>query len=196
MWSLRRLSQTIWRRWNSPPTGASPLNHLNPRSLYCVFVIVGNRDGHRASMSVTLRQAKRLIRIVIGFTILGLGMAALVLPGPGWLTIGLGLSILATEFVWARRLLDRLKSAAGKVGDPESHARLLVRASDVRRPRQSADDCLGHQRTAGSGRAVSRAARASSPLMASVISENPSAQAILLRTGTYSLRPSRVLATS
>jgi len=124
------LSQTIWRRWNSPPTGASPLNHLNPRSLYCVFVIVGNRDGHRASMSVTLRQAKRLIRIVIGFTILGLGIAALVLPGPGWLTIGLGLSILATEFVWARRLLDRLKSAAGKVGE-------AIRSTPTRRRRNS-----------------------------------------------------------
>jgi len=60
-------------------------------------------------------QAKRLIRIVVGFTLLILGIAALVLPGPGWLTIALALTILATEFVWARRLLDRLKSGAGKI---------------------------------------------------------------------------------
>lgn len=32
-----------------------------------------------------------------------------VLPGPGWLTIAAGLALLADEFPWARRELDRLK---------------------------------------------------------------------------------------
>jgi len=92
--------------------------------------IVGYGDGDWATMSVTLPQARRLIRIVVGFTILGLGIAALVLPGPGWLIIGLGLSILATEFVWARRLLDRLKSATGKVG------KVIRSTSHAQEPRQ------------------------------------------------------------
>jgi len=35
-----------------------------------------------------------------------------VLPGPGWVTIALGLGLLAGEYVWARRLLDRLKKTA------------------------------------------------------------------------------------
>jgi len=60
--------------------------------------------------------ARRLIRIVVGFTLLIVGIAALVLPGPGWLTIALALTILATEFVWAKRLLDHLKAGAGKIG--------------------------------------------------------------------------------
>ena len=64
-----------------------------------------------------LARAKRLVRIVVGFTLLVVGIAALVLPGPGWLTIALALAILSTEFVWARRLLDRLKAGAGKVKD-------------------------------------------------------------------------------
>jgi len=64
-----------------------------------------------------LSRAKRLVRIVVGFTLLVVGIAALVLPGPGWLTIALALAILSTEFVWARRLLDRLKAGAGKVKD-------------------------------------------------------------------------------
>ena len=30
-------------------------------------------------------------------------------PGPGWITILLGLGILAAEYVWARKLLDQMK---------------------------------------------------------------------------------------
>jgi len=60
----------------------------------------------------TLRQAKRVVRIAVGFALLIVGAFLLVLPGPGWLTILLGLALLAAEFVWARRLLDRLKSTA------------------------------------------------------------------------------------
>jgi Putative transmembrane protein (PGPGW) len=37
------------------------------------------------------------------------GIAMIATPGPGWLTILLALGVLAAEFVWARRLLDRLK---------------------------------------------------------------------------------------
>ncbi len=59
----------------------------------------------------SLQQAKRLIKIVVGFTLLLAGLAMLVLPGPGIVAITLGLAILAAEFVWARWLLDRLKVA-------------------------------------------------------------------------------------
>ena len=57
----------------------------------------------------TLKQAKRLIVIVFGFTVLLAGVAMLVLPGPAFIVIPLGLAILATEFVWARNLLKKVK---------------------------------------------------------------------------------------
>jgi len=38
-------------------------------------------------------------------------------PGPGWLTIFLGLTLLAAEFVWARRLMDRMKREGGRLKD-------------------------------------------------------------------------------
>ena len=66
-------------------------------------------------MVETLRQAKRIVKIVVGFTLLILGILLLVLPGPGWVIIFFGLALLAAEFAWARRLLDRLKTAAGHV---------------------------------------------------------------------------------
>ncbi|PYV04265.1 MAG: hypothetical protein DMG10_08485 [Acidobacteria bacterium] len=65
----------------------------------------------------TVQQAKRFFKIVIGFTLLLLGVVMLVTPGPGWVAIGLGLALLAAEFVWARRLLDRIKEQGVKIKD-------------------------------------------------------------------------------
>jgi uncharacterized protein (TIGR02611 family) len=47
--------------------------------------------------------------LVIGLTVVAIGVALIVLPGPAFIVIPVGLAILATEFVWARRLLDDLK---------------------------------------------------------------------------------------
>lgn len=57
----------------------------------------------------TLAQAKRLVIIVIGFTVLAAGIAMIALPGPAILVIPIGLAILATEFIWAKKLLATVK---------------------------------------------------------------------------------------
>jgi uncharacterized protein (TIGR02611 family) len=57
----------------------------------------------------TLQQAKRLLKIVFGFTLLAAGVVMLVTPGPGWIVIFFALGVLAAEFVWARRLLNSIK---------------------------------------------------------------------------------------
>lgn len=63
----------------------------------------------------SLKKLKRLIVAVIGFTILAIGIAMIVLPGPAIVIIPLALGILATEFAWARRLLhivrERIQSS-------------------------------------------------------------------------------------
>lgn len=46
---------------------------------------------------------------VVGFLILVGGVAAIPLPGPGWLIVIGGLFVLATEFMWAERLLEFTK---------------------------------------------------------------------------------------
>lgn len=63
----------------------------------------------------TVQQAKRLIKTVIGFTILFGGVIMLFIPGPGIPTIVGGLAILATEFVWAKRLMKRFKDGANNL---------------------------------------------------------------------------------
>lgn len=60
------------------------------------------------------RNAKRLMILILGVAVLAAGLAMLALPGPGVLVIILGLVILATEFAWAERMLDRTTvTAAG-----------------------------------------------------------------------------------
>jgi tellurite resistance protein TerC len=61
----------------------------------------------------TLTQAKRVAKIVVGFTLLAAGAAMLLLPAPGIVTIAIGLAILSAEFVWARRWLERMNRHAG-----------------------------------------------------------------------------------
>jgi tellurite resistance protein TerC len=55
---------------------------------------------------------KKVVIGVIGGTVLLLGVAMIVLPGPAIIVIPVGLGILATEFAWARRYLDRFKAKA------------------------------------------------------------------------------------
>lgn len=56
-----------------------------------------------------LRRARRLAIAVMGGTVLLIGTAMIVLPGPAVIVIPAGLAILATEFVWARRMLRRVR---------------------------------------------------------------------------------------
>ena len=63
----------------------------------------------------TVAQARRLIVLVVGGTLLLIGLALIVLPGPAFVVIPIGLAILAMEFVWARKLLSRIKDEAGRL---------------------------------------------------------------------------------
>jgi len=65
----------------------------------------------------TIEQVRRFFKILGGFTLLGVGAVMLVTPGPGWLVIFLGLTLLAAEFVWARRLMDRMKEQGMRLKD-------------------------------------------------------------------------------
>jgi len=57
-----------------------------------------------------IKTARKIVILVLGSTILALGLALLVLPGPAFVVIPIGLAVLGTEFIWARKLLDRVKA--------------------------------------------------------------------------------------
>jgi len=61
-------------------------------------------------MIKTLKQLKKIIVAIIGFSLILVGLAMIFLPGPAFIVIPAGLAILASEFLWARRLLDKFKN--------------------------------------------------------------------------------------
>jgi uncharacterized protein (TIGR02611 family) len=65
------------------------------------------RVTERRARHVARGRAYRVAVAVAGFAVLVAGLAMLVLPGPGLLTIAVGLALLALEFAWAERLLGR-----------------------------------------------------------------------------------------
>jgi uncharacterized protein (TIGR02611 family) len=65
----------------------------------------------------TVEQVRRVFLIIAGFTLLLAGGIMLVTPGPGMVVIFLGLGLLAAEFVWARRLMERIKHEGGRLKD-------------------------------------------------------------------------------
>ena len=57
----------------------------------------------------TVRQVRRLVVAVVGLTVLLIGIVMIVTPGPAVVVIPIALGILATEFVWAKNLLQKVK---------------------------------------------------------------------------------------
>jgi uncharacterized protein (TIGR02611 family) len=56
------------------------------------------------------RERSRVVRaavVLAGFVVVLAGLAMIPLPGPGLLVVAAGLAVLALEFVWAERLLER-----------------------------------------------------------------------------------------
>jgi tellurite resistance protein TerC len=71
---------------------------------------------------MTLRTLRRLLIALLGSTVILIGIAMMVLPGPAVLVIPAGLAILATEFAWARHVLKRVKRQLGVRGSASAHA--------------------------------------------------------------------------
>jgi uncharacterized protein (TIGR02611 family) len=63
------------------------------------------------------RNSKRVAVTIAGFAVVLAGLAMLILPGPGIVVILAGLAILATEYVWAQRLLRIAKEKANQAKD-------------------------------------------------------------------------------
>jgi tellurite resistance protein TerC len=79
------------------------------------------RDEIQSLVVSSYRQARKAVILVLGSSILLIGVAMILLPGPAILVIPLGLSILAVEFAWARRWLAQIRTkiseGQGKIGN-------------------------------------------------------------------------------
>lgn len=85
-------------------------------------------------LPVEPRTLKRVLVLIAGLTVLAIGVALLVLPGPAVLVIPAGLAILAVEFAWARRWLRRAKALVKVNRAPDPRGPHGVRGVPGRRP--------------------------------------------------------------
>lgn len=69
----------------------------------------------------TVRVAKRIAVAVIGGSVTLIGIALIVLPGPAFIVIPIGLAILATEFLWAKRWLQKARHMATRLTSKPSN---------------------------------------------------------------------------
>ena len=72
-----------------------------------------------------IKLVRRVIVSVVGATVVLIGIALLVLPGPAFVVIPLGLAILATEYAWARRWLRKVRRVVSKVVPGRERAGML-----------------------------------------------------------------------
>jgi len=69
-----------------------------------------------AAIALLQRNSRRLWVLIAGTSVILLGIVISPLPGPGLSVLGpIGLAILASEFVWARRLALEIKERSGPV---------------------------------------------------------------------------------
>ena len=55
------------------------------------------------------KQIKKLVIFLIGISVVLIGCVLFFTPGPAIVVIPIGLAILATEFIWAKKLLKKFK---------------------------------------------------------------------------------------
>jgi uncharacterized protein (TIGR02611 family) len=104
----------------------------------CVIVSAREFSPECHMILRTVEQVRRVFRVIAGFTLLLVGGVMLVTPGPGWLVIFIGLGLLAAEFVWAERLMKRIKHEGGRVMDAVWRAGKSVAEKDAVDPSESA----------------------------------------------------------
>ncbi len=80
------------------------------------------------TIHMTYRMARRIVVLVVGMSVLIFGVVLIVLPGPAFVVIPIGLAILSIEFAWARRWLRKVRETIS-----ENAAKLQARKAEAHR---------------------------------------------------------------
>ncbi len=106
-----------------PATGLLLLFSLGCAYLEVVAFANTMADDVSYAATYAVKNARKILVLIAGVTLLVVGVAMMVLPGPATVVIPLGLALLGTEFIWARRLLkyilDEAKSAVHRLTGQE-----------------------------------------------------------------------------
>lgn len=102
-------------------------------------------------LTITYVWARRCVIAAIGTTVVLIGIAMIVLPGPALVVIPAGLAILGIEFAFARRWLRQLRATGSQVFDyTRGRFRRLVPMPESARAKR-ADEAFAKPTAGGSG---------------------------------------------
>src|SRR5262245_32440397 len=90
---------TVWYRNLSTKAFSHPCGE-NEQRISRAFRLFENKP---------YKMVRKIVIAIVGVSVLSVGAAMIFLPGPAFVVIPVGLAILATEFAWAKVLLDNLK---------------------------------------------------------------------------------------
>ena len=64
---------------------------------------------------ILYKQIRKLVIFLIGISIVLIGCVLFFTPGPAIIVIPVGLAVLATEFIWAKKLLKKFKETTSSI---------------------------------------------------------------------------------
>ena len=64
---------------------------------------------------ILYKQIRKLVVFLIGISIVLIGCVLFFTPGPAIIVIPVGLAVLATEFIWAKKLLKKFKETTSSI---------------------------------------------------------------------------------
>ena len=71
---------------------------------------------------ILYKQIRKLVIFLIGISIVLIGCVLFFTPGPAIIVIPIGLAILATEFIWAKKLLKKFKETTSSISRSAKNA--------------------------------------------------------------------------
>tara|TARA_B110000495_G_C22891588_1_gene520048 strand:+ start:291 stop:533 length:243 start_codon:yes stop_codon:yes gene_type:complete len=71
---------------------------------------------------ILYKQIRKLVVFLIGISIVLIGCVLFFTPGPAIIVIPVGLAVLATEFIWAKRLLKKFKETTSSIAQSTKDA--------------------------------------------------------------------------
>ena len=64
---------------------------------------------------ILYKQIRKMVVFLIGISIVLIGCVLFFTPGPAIIVIPVGLAVLATEFIWAKKLLKKFKETTSSI---------------------------------------------------------------------------------
>mgnify|MGYP006136839703 CR=1 FL=1 len=71
---------------------------------------------------ILYKQIRKMVVFLIGISIVLIGCVLFFTPGPAIIVIPVGLAVLATEFIWAKRLLKKFKETTSSIAQSTKDA--------------------------------------------------------------------------